>query len=348
MKSNPVVIASLPRAFRSTAAFGALAALLLLPASPARADDASAGNPTPLPVALVNALNKLSGGPHPGYRANHAKGVMVTGTFTPAAGARSLSKAPHFGHAVPVTVRFSDTTGVPTLPDADPNASPHGMAIRFQLPKGGTTDIVSISANGFPVATPEDFLALLQAIGASGPDAPKPTPIEQFLGSHPAAAKFVMTPRPAPESFATLAFYGVNAFKFTNAKGKQSYIRYQILPEAGEHALRDDAAAKAAPDYLMDELPARVTKAPVRFKLLAQVARAGDNVNDPTAVWPASNRVVELGTISLTRAVADQAGEQKKILYNPVSLPPGIEPSADPVLAMRFPAYAVSFGQRAQ
>lgn len=53
----------------------------------------------------------------------------------------------------------------------------------------------------------------------SGPGVAKPTPIEQFLGSHPAALRFVTTPRPAPDSFGTLAFYGVNAFKFTNAKG---------------------------------------------------------------------------------------------------------------------------------
>jgi catalase len=350
MKSNHASASqALPAAFRSTVVRGAAVVLCaVLSASPAFAADAPAADQTPLPVALVNALNKLSGGPHMGYRANHAKGVMVTGTFTPAASARTLSKAPHFLHAVPVTVRFSDTTGVPTLPDSDPHASPHGMAIRFQLPKGASTDIVSISANGFPVAKPEDFLVMLQALGASGPDAPKPTPIEQFLGSHPAALKFVTTPRPAPESFGTLAFYGVNAFKFTNAKGKSSYIRYQILPEAGEHAMSDDAATKVAPNYLMDELPVRVAKGPVKFKLLAQLANDGDSVDDPTAVWPATNRTVELGTISLTKTVADQVGEQKKILYNPVSLPAGIEPSADPVLAMRFPAYAVSFGQRAQ
>ena len=351
MKPNHLLASpALPKAYRSFMTRGTFAAMLCaaLSISPALAADAPAADQTPLPVALVNALNKLAGGPHAGYRANHAKGVMVTGTFTPVAGARKLSKAPHFLHPVPITVRFSDATGVPVMPDADPNASPHGMAIRFQLPKGASTDIVSISANSFPVATPEDFLALLQAIGASGPDAAKPTPIEQFLGSHPAAAKFVTTPRPAPESFGTLAFYGVNAFKFTNAKGKSSYVRYQILPEAGEHALSDEAAGKAAPNYLMDELPTRVAKGAVKFKLLAQLAKEGDNVNDPTAVWPATNPVVELGTISLTKAVVDQAGEQKKILYNPVSLPAGIEPSADPVLAMRFPAYAVSFGQRAQ
>src|SRR6202041_2671006 len=132
------------------------------------AADAPAAQQTPLPVALVDALNVLSKGPHKGYRANHAKGVMVEGTFTPNPAAASFSKAPHFAKAVPVLVRFSDTTGVPTLPDADPNASPHGIAIRFKLPDGTYADIVSISANSFPVATPEDFLAFLQAAAQTG------------------------------------------------------------------------------------------------------------------------------------------------------------------------------------
>jgi catalase len=320
------------------------AALLLALGWGAAVPLAHADEEKPLPAALVDALNKLSGGPHAGYRANHAKGVMVTGTFTPSKAARGLSTAPHFLKEVPVTVRFSNATGVPVMPDADPNASPHGMAIRFALPDGSSTDIVSISASSFPVGTPEDFLALLQAIGASGPDATKPTPVEKFLGAHPVTLKWVQTPRPAPESFGTLAFYGVNAFKFTNAKKQSVYVRYQIIPEAGEHALAE--GAKPGPNYLMEELPARVAKGPVKYKLMAQVANKGDNVNDGSISWPATNKVVELGTISLNANIADQK-EAAKILYNPVSVPKGIEPSADPVLAMRFPAYAVSFGQRA-
>lgn len=145
----------------------------------------------------MDALNKLSNGPHQGFRANDAKGVMVEGTFTPSPSAASFSKSPHFARTVPILVRFSDPTGVPTLPDADPHASPHGMAIRFTLPDGTSTDIVSLSANAFPVATPEDFLAFLQAAAQSGPDAPKPTPMEKFLSTHPAALKFASTPRPA-------------------------------------------------------------------------------------------------------------------------------------------------------
>ena len=314
------------------------------PAAPAAADAS-----TPLPVAFVETFNKLSGGPHAGYRANHAKGILVSGTFTPAKAAASLSKAPHFAQAVPVIVRFSDPTGVPNMPDADPHASPHGIAIRFDLPGGANADIVSISASTFPVATPEDFLAMLQAVAASGPGAAKPTPIEKFFAAHPLAAKWATTPRPAPESFATLAFYGINAFKFTNAAGKSRYGRYEIIPDAGQHALDAAQVAKADPDYLMKELPARLAHGAVTFHLYAQLADAGDPVNDATLAWPAQRERVELGTLRLTAAVADQASAQKNLLYfNPLALPDGIDASDDPILLARPPAYGVSYGQRVQ
>jgi catalase len=313
----------------------------------AAAPGAAAGaDQKPLPIALVDAFNTLSGGQHKGFRANHAKGEMVEGTFTPSPFARSFSKAPHFMRTVPVVVRFSDATGVPTMPDADPNASPHGIAIRFMLPNGGITDIVSISANAFPVATPEDFLAFLQAAGASGPTAAKPTPIEQFLSTHPAARKFVTTPRPAPVSFATLAFYGVNAFKFTNDKGVSHYARYQIVPAAGEQARSDAEARQAGPNYLMDELTQRMARGPVKFRLLAQVAEEGDSVDDDTAVWPKDRKLEFLGTLSLTKPVADQVAAQKAIMFSPLNLQAGIEPSADPVLLARPSAYGVSFSRR--
>src|SRR5215210_5413517 len=122
------------------------AAMLATSVAVAHAADPTPAEQKPLPVAAVDALNALSGGPHAGFRANHAKGILTTGTFVPSKDAASLSQAPHFSKSVPVLVRFSDPTGVPNLPDADPNASPHGLAIRFQLPDGGNTDIVCISA----------------------------------------------------------------------------------------------------------------------------------------------------------------------------------------------------------
>jgi catalase len=339
--------AGLGRAAFPAALIGLSLAVSAVATRPVSAADAPPASQEPLPVALVHALNKVAGGPHTGFRANHAKGVLVTGTFTPTKSASSFSSAPHFAKSVPVLVRFSDTTGVPNIPDASPDASPHGMAIRFKLPDGGQSDIVSISANnGFPVATPEEFLALLTAIGNSGPGVAKPTPVEQFLGAHPAALKWVTTPRPPPQSFGTLAFFGVNAFKFTNAKGVSHYARYQILPVAGEHALTAAEVAKVDANYLMDELPKRIAAGPVKFKLVVQVAKEGDVTNDATVLWPADREIVELGVISLTATEKDQVKEQKALLYNPLSLTPGIEASADPILAARPPAYAISFTQR--
>ena len=312
----------------------------LTAAYPALADD------KPVTEQLVDTLTTLSGGPHAGYRANHAKGVMVEGTFTPTAQAAGISQAAHFQKASPVLVRFSNATGVPNIPDANGNAFPKGIAIRFQLPDGTATDIVSISVNGFPAATPEDFLGLLNAVRDSQGSTAKPSPVEQFLGSHPAALKFVTTPKPAPVSFATQPFFGVNAFQFTNAAGKAVYGRYQIVPVSGAQYLSQEVADKAAPDYLMTDIVERVQSKGVQYKILLQLAEPGDEVNNATVVWPESRKTVELGTLTLNKAVADSKAAEKPIMFNPLQLTDGIAPSQDPILLARPTAYAVSFGRR--
>jgi len=107
----------------------------------------------------------LQAGAKPGFRLVHAKGVVCEGTFTASKDAATLSKAAHFqGASGPVTIRFSDGAPDPAIPDSSPNAGPRGMAIRFSLPGGGETDLVTMSHNGFAVSTGEDFLALQKAI----------------------------------------------------------------------------------------------------------------------------------------------------------------------------------------
>ena len=142
-------------------------------------------------------------GLHPGFRPAHAKGTMLTGTFSPSPDAASLTRAPHINReSTPVTVRFSNSTGIPLVPDNDPNANPRGMAIRFHLAEHVHTDIVSHSTDGFPVRTGHEFLEFLRAIASSDPSKPSPSPIEAFLGAHPKALEYVQTPKPAPSSFA--------------------------------------------------------------------------------------------------------------------------------------------------
>src|SRR6266481_4362780 len=152
-------------------------------------------------VEIVDALNKRYG-VHPGFRANHAKGIVVEGSFTPTPEAAALSRSPLFaGAELPVTVRFSDSGGTPDLHDAAPAANPHGMAIKFHLPNGVDSDIVVNSFKFFPVATPEDFRDLQLAVAASPPGAPRSSQLEAFLKSHPSVEKAIAT-LGTPASFA--------------------------------------------------------------------------------------------------------------------------------------------------
>src|SRR5882757_66412 len=62
----------------------------------------------PLPTQIVDLANKVDG-VHPGFRAFHAKGVVVEGTFKASSEAARLSRATLFnGSLTPVTARFSD------------------------------------------------------------------------------------------------------------------------------------------------------------------------------------------------------------------------------------------------
>ncbi|HMU31596.1 MAG: catalase family peroxidase [Nitrospira sp.] len=331
--------------WRSRIATAALAVALISPLS-VLAEEPPA-NPKSLAEQLVDAFNGVFG-VHPGMRANHPKGMVLEGTFTPTASAASVSKAAHLQKkktAVPVTVRFSAGSGQPSVPDT--SQMPRGMAVKFSLPDGSKTDLVVLSFNGFPVATAEEFRDFLLAVGASGPDAPKPTPIEQFLATHPAAKHFVESPKPQPVSYATLPYFGINAFKFTNAKGHVTFGRYQLRPMAGEHFLTQEQLNTMDPDYLSAEIRERLRRGPAKFTLLLQVAEKGDKIDDPSIAWPDSRKQIKLGTISITKAVADSQAAEKKLLFMPGALVPGIE-AADPMIAARSASYVVSLSRRAQ
>jgi catalase len=300
----------------------------------------------PLPLQIVDEFNAIYG-VHPGFRANHAKGVVLEGTFTPSPGAKALTKAAHVqGPKIPITVRFSNAGGLPEAPDTHPSMLTRGMAIKFHLPSGADTDIVSISTNGFPVSNGQDFLDLLKAIAATKPDSPHPSPIEQFLGSHPAALKAVSTPQPIPESYGAIPFFGVNAFKFTNAKGETKFGRYQIVPVAPVKYATDVETKAWTPTHLADEIRARVAKGPVKFRLLVQIAEPGDPTDDATKVWPDSRQKVELGVISIAKADPDSLAAEKKLLFVPTNVTDGIAISDDPILPLRAAAYGISFARR--
>jgi catalase len=301
----------------------------------------------PLIQELLGAFDRLDG-VHPGFRTAHAKGVMCSGTFTPAAGATELTRAPHIARpSTPIVVRFSDFAGVPSVADNDPKgASPRGMAIRFQLAEHVHTDIIAHSADGFPASNAEDFLGFLRAAAASGPEAPHPTPIEQFLGSHPHALAFVMMPKPFPTSFARESFFGRAPYRFTNATGVNRLGRFRIRPVAGNEYLAEDDAAKKSANYLMDEIASRLSRQLVEFQIVVQIAGDGDAVDDVSADWPASREEIAFGKVTLTKMENQLEPELRKMIFDPIPRVDGIDASDDPLLEIRAAIYLASGRRR--
>ncbi len=306
-----------------------------------------AGTITNLTLAeqLLAALDALSG-LHPGFRPAHAKGLMCSGTFTPSPEAATLTRAPHASRpSTPVTVRYSDSTGIPTIPDNDPQRSgPRGIAVRFHLADHVHTDIVAHSTNGFPVRTGEEFLEFLRAAAAAG--AGKPEAMGAFLATHPNAKRFVEAAKPIPTSFAREAFFAVTAFKFTNAEGVSRHGRFRIRPEAGTEYLTDDEAARKSPNFLFDEIGPRLAQGPFRLGLFVQMAERGDDVADASVPWPESRAEIPFGTITLTARVDDQETERRKIIFDPVPRVDGIDPSGDPLTEVRADIYLLSGRRR--
>jgi catalase len=296
----------------------------------------------------VATFDKLDGGVHPGYRPAHAKGILLTGTFTPAPDAASLTRAPHIQRpSTPLTVRFSDFAGIPTIPDNDPQgAGPRGFAVRFHLAEHTHTDIIGHSADSFPARTVEGLLAFLNALIATDPAGPHPNAIEQFLAAHPVAMHFVQIPKPIPTSFAHESFFAVSAFKFTNASGASRYGRYRILPIAGNDYLTEAAAAAQSPDFLFDEMKARIAREPVKFRIAVQLAEEGDVTDDATIRWPEDRPVCAFGEFSLTAIVPDNAKAQQNIIFDPIPRVDGIDASADPLFEPRANIYLMTGRRR--
>jgi catalase len=290
-------------------------------------------------------------GYHAGFRPAHAKGALYRGVFTPSAQSASLTMAPHVQRAsTPVTVRFSDSPGVPEVPDNIPDAFPRGMAIRFNLAEHSHTDIISHTTELFPASNGEEFFGFLKAVATSDrttPSDPKnPKPIEKFLGSHPAALAFVTAAKAAPASFARQTYFGISAYKFTNASGASRFGRYRIVPALGNEFLEGDAAKGKSANYLFEEMTARLASGAVEFRVMVQLANAGDVTDNACVRWPGDRELMELGKIVVDKAVPNDAAEQKQIIFDSIPRVAGIDPSADPLIELRASVYLMSGRRR--
>ncbi|MGO8904043.1 MAG: catalase family peroxidase [Solirubrobacteraceae bacterium] len=283
-------------------------------------------------------------GTHPGHRALHAKGTVLTGTFTASGEAAGLSRAVHMqGGTYPVTARVSNGSGNPGDPDAAPGV--RGLAVKFQLPDGSRTDILAQTIERLPAHNPGQFLQLILTERRTATAWRMPL----FVAQHPSAARAmpkVLYGLVPPLSYATCNYFAIHAFRFIDANGDSRYVRYTFVPEAGVRHLRPWEMVRRDPDYLQQEIRARLEREPVRFRLELQVAADGDPVDDLAVAWPKDRRRVTAGTLELTGLDTEREQGGNVLAFDPTRLTDGIELSGDSVLRFRPAVYSESVGRR--
>jgi catalase len=290
------------------------------------------------PDEAIDAI-RGTGGAQPGCRALHAKGTLYRGTFTATPDAAGLSRAKHLdGSTVPALVRFSNGSGNPAQSDGLPGV--RGMAVKFTLPDKSTTDVSTQTARLFVSSTPDGFVDLLKAMR---PGLTTPLRMAKYFLTHPrllGALPVVREAGKVPASYATIEYHGLHAFRWIGADGSARFVRYHLVPAVGEQPSGPAARGKG-PDFLTDELDARLANGPARFDFRVQIAAANDSTVDPSAPWQ-STQFVTVGTLEITGLDTEREHGDDIVVFDPMRVTDGIEPSDDPVLRFRTLAYSAS------
>lgn len=304
------------------------------------------GNPA-TPNQIVSALEATFGA-HPGQRRNHTKGICATGEFIglPEAGAYTRSRL-FSGKALPVTARFSLPGGNPAA--ADTTRSPRGMALEIKLEGGGIHHMTMLNTPMFGASTPETFLAdILSRQPDPATGKPDPRKIQAFRDTHPDSIpqfEFLQQHNPPP-AWTNSSYFSVHTFKFVNSNGAVALVRWRFTPHDGDKEIPGAELKTLPTDFLEKRLVERIAQGPARWDMILTVGEPGDPENDPTKLWPTTRKQVKVGTLSITSVEPQSDAACSRINFDPLVLSDGVQPTSDPVLLARSPAYAISFGKR--
>lgn len=301
------------------------------------------------PARVIDRFEQVNG-PHPGFRRNHAKGLCVAGHFVANGAGARLSKASVFAaeRATPVEGRVALAGGQPYAADAE--ATVRSLALCFRLAGGEEWRTGMNNIPVFPVRTPEAFYEqLLAAKPDPATGKPDPERLKSFFAAHPESAKAaaLIKARTITSGFADSTFWSLNAFRFVAADGSVTPVRWAFVPETQATPESAAQAAQTDKNFLFDDLTAQLRQGPRRWHLFATLGRPSDATADATVPWPIDRETVDLGTLTLTGSVPEEAGNCRDINFDPLVLPDGIAPSDDPLLSARSAAYSRSFTRRA-
>ncbi|WP_035957730.1 catalase [Bryobacter aggregatus] len=287
-------------------------------------------------------------------RVVHARGTGAHGEFVSAGDFSSQTKAAFLsapGKKTNVFVRFSTVIHSQGSPEVA--RDPRGFATKFYTEEGNY-DLVG---NNLPVFFIRDALKFPDMVHSL-----KPSPVDNkqspkrffdFFSHQPEATHmltFVYSDMGTPASYREMDGFGVHAFKWVNAAGDVTYVKYTWKSKQGHRNLTaKETEAVVGKDWahLTTDLYENVRKGNYpQWDLYVQTLkpeRLNDfsfNPLDATKLWPeAIAPLTKLGTMTLNRMPENFFEQTEQSAFSPGNLVPGIEPSEDRLLQGRLFSY---------
>lgn len=280
-----------------------------------------------------------------GFRRGHPRGIGLRGHFTATSEVAALTTAEHLqGDRIETVVRLSNGNSSPWAGD---RKAVLGMGVRFELAWGAIATWAALTIARFPAGTPDAFNEMTFAQRRNKKGQLNPLLVLKHVVTHPNCVPGVLAILKAPtmQSFAKARFNGLHAYYLVDGDGRRHAFRYRWIPAEDFAGLSDEQARRFPPQYLLSEIRQRVAQAPVRWKLVFQMAAPDDPLDDVTKQWPEDRPLVTAGELVLDRVHEDPAFVEL-LNFDPLGVPPGIEPSDDPILRFRSEAYKESLRRR--
>ena len=127
------------------------------------------------------------------------------------------------------------------------------------------------------------------------------------------------------------------------ADGTKTAVRWAMVPLQNP---MPRVEKKDGQDYLFRKLISDIHDRPLQWDLVMTIAGKRDAINDPSQIWAQDDQKINAGTLTLAAVQSEDGGPCTDITFDPLILPPGIQPSADPILQVRSAAYTRSFSLR--
>ena len=288
----------------------------------------------------------------------HARGSGAHGYFECTQEMSAFTRASIFAEAgkrTPVFVRFSTVAG--ERGSTDTARDVRGFAVKFYTDEGNW-DLVG---NNIPVFFIQDAMKFPDLVHAVKPEPHHGMPqaasahdtFWDFVSLMPESTHmlmWVMSDRAIPRSYRMMQGFGVHTFRFVNAEGVSSFVKFHWNPVAGTHSLVWDEAVKisgADPDFHRRDLwEAIEAGAYPEWQLGVQIFTEEEaegfsfDVLDATKIIPEEVVPVRpIGRMVLNRNPDNFFAETEQVAFCAAHIVPGLDFSNDPLLAGRIHSY---------